>query len=91
MGYFYYSMEQKKYSKPCIGFEEALSFAPEIFKEKPMQGFTFMEVLLSLGLITSISLGILSQQSHLAFLLKQRIISFQKLSQLENKIEGGGV
>lgn len=52
-----------------------------------MQGFTFMEVLLSLGLMASISLGMLSQQSHLVFLLKQKTIRFHESILHENQRE----
>lgn len=51
------------------------------------QGFSLAEVLVALVLVTTTSLGLLTQQSHIAFLRHKAMTQSRKVMQLDNHSE----
>lgn len=51
------------------------------------QGFSFVEVLVSLVLVTGICFGLFTQQSHIAFLLRQARAQSHMVMELDNQSE----
>jgi prepilin-type N-terminal cleavage/methylation domain-containing protein len=51
------------------------------------QGFTFIEVLLALFLVTSLSFCLIKQQSQTTYRIRQQIVSFYQTLVLDNETE----